>query len=93
MFPNQVARTGLLGSGGLLKSINWAGLLDNTQKTLGVINQAIPIIYQVKPMISNARTMFRIADVIKTPDVPSSSNVVVESKPVTENVNKPIFYI
>ncbi len=43
------------------KTINWAGLLTNTQKTLNIVNQAIPIVYQVKPMINNAKTMFRIA--------------------------------
>ena len=29
------------------KTINWAGLLSNTQKTLNIVNQAIPIVYQV----------------------------------------------
>ena len=43
------------------KSINWAGILTNTQKTLNIVNQAIPVVYQIKPMISNARTMFRVA--------------------------------
>ena len=43
------------------KAINWTGLLSNTQKTLNIVNQAIPIVYQVKPMINNAKTMFRIA--------------------------------
>lgn len=43
------------------RSINWAGLLTNTQKTLNIVNQAIPVVYQIKPMISNARTMFRVA--------------------------------
>ena len=26
------------------KTINWAGLLSNTQKTLNIVNQAIPIV-------------------------------------------------
>ena len=26
------------------KAINWAGLLSNTQKTLNIVNQAIPIV-------------------------------------------------
>ena len=43
------------------KTINWAGLLSNTQKTLNIVNQAIPIVFQVKPMINNAKTMFKIA--------------------------------
>lgn len=51
-----------------IKRINWSNILNNTQKTLNVINQAIPIIYQVKPLVSNARTLFRIADAVKEED-------------------------
>ena len=51
-------------SGGI-KRINWSNILNNTQKTLNVINQAIPIIYQVKPLVTNAKTLFRIADAKK----------------------------
>ena len=29
-----------------LKSINWSNILNNTQKTLNVINQAIPVYYR-----------------------------------------------
>lgn len=43
------------------KTINWASLLTNTQKTLNIVNQAIPIVYQVKPIVKNAKTMFRVA--------------------------------
>ena len=97
MFPNQVAKSGLLGATSGLKSINWASILDNTQKTLGVINQAIPIVYQVKPIINNAKTMFRIADVMKTNDNNSNSiNSVsdsVSNNINVEQINKPIFYI
>lgn len=52
------------------KRINWGNILNNTQKTLNVINQAIPIIYQVKPLVTNARTLFRIADAVKDEETP-----------------------
>lgn len=39
---------------------NWGGLLTNTQKTLSIINQAIPVFYQVRPIWNNAKTMFRV---------------------------------
>lgn len=52
----------------LTRGINWGSLLDGTQKTLGVINQAIPIVYQVKPIINNAKTMFRIASQMASSD-------------------------
>lgn len=41
-------------------SFNWGNLLNNTQKTLSIINQAIPVFYQVKPIWNNAKTMFRV---------------------------------
>ena len=44
----------------ILKNIKWGTLLDGTSKTLGVINQAIPIIYQVKPIIGNMKTISKI---------------------------------
>lgn len=75
----------------LFKNIKWGTLLDGTQKTLGVINQAIPVVYQVKPIINNAKTMFKIANIMNTP-----SNNNTETKETTKtniNNNSPIFYI
>ena len=30
--------------------VNWSNILNNTQKTLNIINQAIPVMYQIKPI-------------------------------------------
>ena len=74
--------------------INWGNLLTNAQKSLGIINQAIPLVYQVKPMINNAKTMFKIAGAMK-----DDNNSKDQSKTNTLNDdiniqdNKPIFYI
>lgn len=97
MFPNPYVRPGLFSRGlGLAKGINWSGLLDGTQKTLGVINQAIPIVYQVKPMLSNAKTMFKIADQIRTPspveEVAARSSTASVNNSTNTNAG-PIFYI
>lgn len=46
--------------------INWSSLLNNTSKTLNLINQAIPVYYQIRPLIKNCSTLFKIADIIKT---------------------------
>lgn len=72
----------------LIKSIKWGELLDGTGKTLGVINQAIPVIYQVKPIVSNAKTLFKINSIINEPST-STNN---KSNTNTSN-NSPIFYI
>ena len=89
MYPNPYMRPSLFS---MLKNISWSNLLDGTQKTLGVINQAIPIVYQVKPVVSNMRSIFKIANAIKSPDNNQSTN---KSYNITNNINtnKPIFYI
>ena len=85
MYPYNVTKGGFFSS---FKGMNFSGFLDGAQKTLGLVNQTIPLIYQVKPIISNAKTMFKIADVIKNDDSISNDNI-----PITDNSNKPIFYI
>ena len=92
MFPNQFVKPNLFSKSlSAAKGINWSSLLDGTQKTLGIINQAIPIVYQVKPILTNAKTMFKIADVMKQPD--TSFNDVQISNTKVNVENKPIFYI
>ena len=48
-----------------LKTINWGNLITNTSKTLNVVNQAIPIVKQVGPMVSNMKSMLRVASLFK----------------------------
>lgn len=48
--------------------ITFSSLLNGASKTLGVINQAIPVFYQVKPIWNNARTMFRVVKEINSKD-------------------------
>jgi len=79
MYPSQT--TSILS---LLKSIKWSSILDGTSKTLGVINQAIPVVYQVKPIIDNAKTMFKVANIINTEE---------PIKKEEKTNNSPIFYI
>lgn len=70
------------------KSINWSNILNNTQKTLNVINQAIPVYYQVKPIWTNAKTMFQMVGALK-----NSDNIT--EKPINKKntSTKPVFYI
>ena len=48
-----------------LKKINWGGLINNTSKTLGIINQTIPLVRQVGPMFNNMRSMLKVASIFK----------------------------
>ncbi len=65
-------RTGLFGAlkgGGLTLGT----IINGTQKTLGIVNQAIPLIKQVTPVMKNAKTMFRVMNEFKKVDTPSTS--------------------
>lgn len=79
------ASRGILSSivGGV-KGINWSGLLSNVQKTLGIVNQAIPMVKQVSPIVNNAKTMFKIMNEFKKVDTPINSN---DSKNI-QNLNE-----
>lgn len=64
----NVAKKGLFSSLFGASKVNWSSLLNNTQKTLNVINQAIPVYYQIKPICSNAKTMLRMISALKDDD-------------------------
>ena len=72
------------------KSINWSNILNNTQKTLNVINQAIPVYYQVKPIWSNAKTMFRMANALKDERSTPDNKTQMEKKNTDEG---PVFFL
>ena len=83
------------------RSINWNSILNNTQRTLGIINQAIPIVYQVRPLINNARTLFRVASAINDNDEDETDNNISNENNYNSNnlynekkdSNGPIFYL
>ena len=66
--------------GGLFSSLRGSGItlstiLNGTQRTLGIINQAIPVIKQMQPVVRNAKTMFKVMNEFKKVDTPTTSNV------------------
>lgn len=69
-----------------LRKINWSNILTNTQKTLNVINQAIPVYYQIKPIWGNAKTMFRMVNALK-----EENNSSTDTK--KEPNEGPVFYL
>lgn len=94
-IPKQGITKGLLGS---ITKVNWSNLLNNTQKTLNVINQAIPVYYQMKPIYNNAKTMFRLIGSFNDKSSNSQNNSINnnfnnQNIPNEKNIsNKPIFF-
>lgn len=99
---NRGIFSSLLGG---VRNMNWSGILSNIQKTLGIVNQAIPMVKQVSPIMQNAKTMFKIMNEFKKVDSPVSNKNNVQTKNSTEtkseefvektntNSNQPTFFI
>lgn len=73
-----------------MRGFSFNSFLDGCQKTLGVVNQALPIVNQLGPIVTNAKTMFKIANIVNAPDEAGQNSTRENS---TTNTNKPIFYI
>jgi len=74
---------GLFGSTGVTIS----NFLNGTQRVLNIANQTIPLVKQVKPMIGNAKTMFRVMNEFKKVEKPTIVNDNVENISNIENVD------
>ncbi len=84
--------------------ITLSSVLTNTQKTLGVVKEAIPIIKQTGPMINNMKTMFKVANAFKDETKTSNINLDSDTKNKTNmkqnnktenisNINSPEFFV
>lgn len=62
---SQAARTGGLFSriGGSKMSLS--GILNGAQKTIGTVNQIVPLYNQVKPMVQNSKILLNVAKGLK----------------------------
>ena len=68
-----------------IKKINFKAFLDGAQRTLGLINQAIPVFYQIKPLYENAKTAFKVVNAIK--EEPTVNVVKKDKKKEEPNYN------
>lgn len=79
------------------KTFNWNGLINNTSKTLGIINQTIPLVKQVRPMVGNMKSMIKLASAFKdeTDIKPTKqNNSFIEKETNNTNNNEyPTFFI
>lgn len=60
----SVSRGGLLSKLGTGK-MSLSSILTNAQKTIGTVNQIIPLYNQIKPMVQNSKTLLNVAKSIK----------------------------
>ena len=87
--------------GGFLKglsNIKWGTILNNTQKTLNVINQAIPVYYQIKPIFGNIKSFSRLMSAFNEEENHSDNSAINNHQFISntikkENKNSPTFFI
>ena len=92
MYPyNYVKPQGFLGNiKNSMRGFSFNNFLDGCQKTLGVVNQALPIVNQLGPIVTNAKTMFKIANIVNSAD---DTVKPIQKNSSSTNTNKPIFNI
>ena len=87
-----------------LRGLNIGEILNGAQRTLNVVNQAIPIFYQIRPLWNNTKTIFKIANAINENDNKNSKKTNDESQKIDINkkvetnksnikYNEPVFFI
>lgn len=72
-------KIGLLGRLFGRTGISISNFLNGTQRVLNIANQTIPLVKQVKPIIGNAKTMFRVMNEFKRTELPKQN--------ISENIN------
>jgi len=89
-LPNNVItpKVGLLGRLFGKTGVSIGNFLNNTQRVLNIANQTIPIVKQVKPMISNAKTMFKVMNEFKKTDKNTKTNYIKDN--INDNLSNNI---
>ena len=99
-MPNMAmntARTGIFSR--LFGGMSFGKILNGTERALNFANQAIPLVKQVKPMIGNAKTMFKVMNEFKRQETPNINKNVnrnvnsVEPSSSIQNNNEPTFFM
>lgn len=69
-------KVGVLGRLFGRTGISISNFFNGTQKVLNIANQTIPLIKQAKPMITNAKTMFKVMNEFKRVEKPKEINTI-----------------
>ena len=83
-MPMVQPRLGLFST--LFKGFNFSKIISGTQKTLNFVNQAIPIVKEISPMVKNTKTIFKVFNEFNKQSVNEKSIVKeTSSEPVYQN--------
>jgi len=81
---------GILGKLFGRTGISISNFLNGTQKVLNIANQTIPLVKQVKPILGNAKTMFKVMNEFKKIDLSNNQNNNIETKREIKEINEMI---
>lgn len=76
--------------GAASRGLSFSKILSGAGKALNFANRAIPMYYQIKPMLSNAKTLVNMYSKVKEPEEVienNNNNNVEEKKEVIKQIN------
>ena len=82
-YTMNTPKVGLLGKIFGNTGVSISNFLNGTQRVLNIANQTIPLVKQVKPMLGNAKTMFRVMNEFKKTD--RQNNIITNQNTTTFN--------
>lgn len=87
-IPNNIAtpKVGLLTRLFGRSGVTIGNILNGTQRALNFANQAIPLVKQVRPMIGNAKTMFKVMNEFKRAEKPRQNATTIQNQTINNNI-------
>ena len=89
----------MLGTNIVKSSLSIGKILSGISKGLGIVNQAIPIYKEIKPMMSNAKKVLEIAKEFNKPSTTKIMDVTPKKEVTTTvtpsnltNSSNPVFF-
>ncbi len=67
----------------IFSRLSLSSIINGTSKTLNLVNQAIPVVRQMSPIMKNLKTMFNVMNEFKKNDIENSK--VIEDAEIIEN--------
>ena len=86
-IPSNIAtpKIGLLTRLFGRSGVTIGNILNGTQRALNFANQAIPLVKQVRPMIGNAKTMFKVMNEFKRTEKPIQNTTIIQNNKNIKN--------
>ena len=81
-FAFQNASRGIFSKLGSSK-LTLSGILNGAQKTIGTVNQIVPLYNQIKPIVQNSKTILNVVKGIRGKPRTQRQNI---NKPISKNI-------